>query len=227
MTTAGTPQQRQQEQQRDRQAHAKDEERRAQQAQQEQQRWDEDADRKRQKYDDEPHWPDAPIEEIPAEEREALLKQAGPPGEMARVAWARYQEEQRDDRGDEPAAVMKEQTRLQEMGAPVGENYGPVHDQGDVVRAEQHSAVRQAMSPEQAVKTPIGQEHVPGQADQGSGQNETGSAQDRADAEKKAKKLNLEIRDYGAAGEWRVYDPATGRQVARSRLDESPTSGMK
>lgn len=215
-----TPQQRQQEQQRERQAGAKDEARRAQQAQQEQQRWDEDADRKRQKYDEEPHWPDAPIEDIPAEEREALLKQAGPPGEMARVAWQRYQDEHRD-RGDEPNAVMREQTRLQEMGAPVGENYGPVHDTDDAVRAEQHSAARQAMSPEQAVKTPIGQErveHVPGQ-DQGNG--ESGSAQDRADAEAKAKKLSLEIRDYGAAGEWRVYDPATGRQVAKSRLDEA------
>jgi hypothetical protein len=54
---------------------------------------------------------------------------------------------------------------------------------------------------------------------------ETGEPTEREQAETKAAARGLEVRDYGTAGDWRVYDPATGRQVAKSRLDDPIPAG--
>lgn len=150
---------------------------------------------------EEKHWPDAPIEEIDADEREALLKQAGPVGENARMAWKAYQDEHPDR--ENPTTIARERTRLADMGQLPPE---------EGVAAE--AAVKGEPAPE-----------PPAAAGAGAGDIEVdapGTGDDRAQAEAKAAKLGLEIRDYGTAGEWRVYDPATGRMVAKSRLEEAP-----
>lgn len=48
---------------------------------------------------------------------------------------------------------------------------------------------------------------------------ETGTLTEREQAERKASLRDLEIRSYGTAGDWRVFDPKTGRQVAKRALD--------
>jgi len=47
-----------------------------------------------------------------------------------------------------------------------------------------------------------------------------GDTGDRAVAEKKALERGLEIRDFGTAGDWRVYDPKTGKMASKQRLEE-------
>lgn len=136
------------------------------------------------------HWPDVPINEVPDDEREALLAQAGPVGEQARLAWNAYQAD--NPEGDDPAAVARERQRLAEMGmAPPEEATG----------TGTGTATAEIDTPEEEAA-------------------ETGTQTERQAAEAKAAERGLEIRDFGTAGDWRVYDPATGRQVAKSRLDE-------
>lgn len=163
-----------------------------------------------QRYgDDEKHWGDegVGIEEIPDDEREALLQQAGPAGEQARMAWQRYQEEQGQEKGDEPAAIAKERQRLTELGQIPPEDAEALKAQAPVGAPIETDATRAA-------------EAGAGEAGEGA-LAEAGEANaERAEAERKASERGLEIRDYGTNGEWRVYDPATGRMVSRSLLDE-------
>lgn len=145
------------------------------------------------------HWPDVPINELDDGEREALLQQAGPVGEQARLAWNAYQAE--NPEGDDPAAVAKERQRLTELGQVPPEDAGALREQAP-------------SGPPQATPSTAAADASAG------GGGDTGSASERADAEKKAAKRGLEIRDYGTEGQWRVYDAKTGRMVSRAVLDE-------
>ena len=53
----------------------------------------------------------------------------------------------------------------------------------------------------------------------------TASLGDRAVAEQKARDRGLEIRDFGTSGDWRVFDPATGKMVSKLRLEEPVNTG--
>lgn len=55
---------------------------------------------------------------------------------------------------------------------------------------------------------------------------ETGAPTEREQAEQKASLRDLEIRSYGTAGDWRVFDPKTGRQVAKRALDAPLPAGV-
>jgi hypothetical protein len=55
---------------------------------------------------------------------------------------------------------------------------------------------------------------------------ETGTPTEREQAEQKASLRDLEIRSYGTAGDWRVFDPKTGRQVAKRALDAPLPAGV-
>jgi hypothetical protein len=158
------------------------------------------------------HWPDYPINEIDAEEREMLLQQAGVVGENARMAWEAYQREEQGQDGDEPQGVMKEQVRLQEMGQPAPPA-PPRTGDPEVDRGSYPTGPLGGTLPDSETD----------EVEEGDAQGaaaETGGEDERKQAEAKAKDRGLEIRDYGTTGEWRVYDPSTGRQVAKSRLDE-------
>jgi hypothetical protein len=128
---------------------------------------------------EEKHWGDegVGIEEISDEEREALMQQAGPIGENARLAWQDYLREH----PEEDVAREEETTRQAEMGQTA-------------------STV--------TVTAAGAEESASGEA----------SALCRAEAERRASAMGLEVRDFGTAGDWRLYDPATGRQVAKSKL---------
>jgi len=216
------------------------------------------------------HWPDIPINEVPDDEREALLHQAGPVGEQARLAWNAYQENQNPTDDEDAAAVARERTRLSEMGMAPPEDAGALRAQAArgprvetpttrVAEAGTHgrppgqsgavaagtaegatpgsrvpnppspisSAQAERVSPpedddrarqvEEARHRAAAQPERDRQMDEDA---ETGDKAERAAAEKKAKAKGLEIRDFGTAGDWRVYDPKSGRQVARDKLDE-------
>lgn len=173
---------------------------------------DDDPDAERAK-----HWPAAPIEELDDQEREMLLQQAGPTGEMARHAWQQYQEREEREHGpgtsrggDEPQAVAREAQRLQEMGQ-VARERGSTPTDPKTPMTPGGSVIAPGAGGPEATKTPL-DEPVEDEA------AETGSGTERERAEKRAGELGLEVRDYGTAGDWRVYDPATGRQVAKSTV---------
>lgn len=143
---------------------------------------------------DDLHWPDVPINEVPAAEREALMAQAGPVGESARLAWNAYQEG--NPSGEDDASVARERTRLADLGqAPPAEPAAP-------------KATATTKAPEGAQVGP------------GVGAPAEDGNYSRAEAEKRAKARGLEVRDFGTGGDWRVYDTATGRQVSKTKLDE-------
>src|SRR5262245_3083380 len=109
-------------------------------------------------------------------------------GENARMEWQAYQEREKAERGDEPQAVERETQRLQEMGLA-----------GAGTSGSAPPAPPEVDTPEEETA-------------------ETGTPTDRERAEARAAELGLEVRAYGDAGDWRVYDPKTGRQVAKSTV---------
>ena len=170
------------------------------------------------------HWPDIPINEVPDDEREALMQQAGPVGEQARLAWNAYQENQQT--GDEdPASVARERQRLAELGQAPPEDAQAVRAQAaqgprvETPTTQAAQASTQGRPPGQSGAVAAGTAEGAGMAEEDEAA-ETGAKAERADAEKKAKKLGLEVRDFGTSGDWRLYDPETGRQVSKARLDE-------
>jgi hypothetical protein len=161
---------------------------------------------------DERHWGDAGVEiwEIDDQERQALMAQAGPVGEAARQAWQQYLEQrQREEAlGRSPTSeeVPEERERLARRGGLP-----------QAVAAEARAG-RQAAGIQEATEAAVA-EAEEGEADEG--EADEGDVEDeRAEAERLAAERGLEIRDYGTAGEWRVYDPRTGRMVSRSALEE-------
>lgn len=174
----------------------------------------------REREGDDLHWPDVPINEVPDAEREALLNQAGPVGESARLAWNAYQEREGAAPGGEDAsAVARERTRLSEMGQAPPEDAQAVKAQAAVgprVTTPTTEAVEAGTHGPGASGAGEGASGMPG----ASGASDAGSSYSRADADQRAAQRGLEVRDYGTSGDWRVYDPATGRQVAKSKLDE-------
>jgi len=136
------------------------------------------------------HWPDLPINEVPEDELAVLLKQAGPVGEQARLAWESYKANNPDV--EDPAAIERERQRLAELGQT------PPEDEASAPEAS--TADAEAMDAATTSTSPMS----------------------RAEAEQRAGALGLEVRDFGTAGDWRLYDKATGRQVAKSRLEEAP-----
>ena len=154
------------------------------------------------------HWgdPGVTIDMVPPEEHEVYMKQAGPVGKAYRTEWERYQNEERQARGDEPNAVARERTRLEERGEvpPADVPPGPDDPGGAKDMAAAEAEVDDDEDDEDdELEAP---------------EAETGSQTEREKAEASAKRLGLEVRDYGTAGDWRVYDPATGRQVAKSTV---------
>jgi hypothetical protein len=156
---------------------------------------------------DERHWGDAGVEiwEIDDQERAALMAQAGPVGEAARQAWQQYLEQrQREEalgRAPTSEEVPEERERLARRGGLP-----------QAVAAEARAG-RQAAGIQEATEAAVAE----AEADEG---DVEGEEDERAEAERLAAERGLEIRDYGTAGEWRVYDPRTGRMVSRSALDE-------
>lgn len=190
--------------------------------------------------EEEKHWPDAPIEELEDDEREALLKQAGPTGEMARHAWQQYQEREEREQGvEEPHAVEAEQRRLQEMGqtggSPTDPN-SPMTGGGTVTTPGAGGTGAGGVSGTSEMGGTTGTGTTTGPANTVNATSttgpaagevidtpeeaaaETGTQTERQQAEARAAELGLEIRDAGSAGDWRVYDPKTGRQVAKSTV---------
>lgn len=160
-----------------------------------------------QREPDEKHWGDegVTIDQIPDDEREVLLQQAGPMGEQARMAWQEHQRGQ--PQVDDAASIARERQRLTELGQAPPEDADALREQAPIGQEVETEATRAA----EASAGPAGE----GALVEGGEEKEA-----RAEAERKASERGLEIRDYGTSGDWRVYDPKTGRQVAKSLLDE-------
>lgn len=146
----------------------------------------------------EKHWGDegVTIDEISDDEREVLLVQAGPVGEQARLAWQAYQDDR--PKAEEAHAVERERVRLQEMGQIPTEPAEAVEEDLDEEDEDEDEEEAEATDADAAT--------------------DPASDPERALAERQAAVLHLQIRDFGTAGDWRLYDPATGRQVAKSVL---------
>jgi hypothetical protein len=142
-------------------------------------------------------WPYQEVQDLDPEEREELLKQAGPVGEAVRMAWIAYQASQAAAGQGEPVTVPPS---LMTAAQPHPEAEGGEPDPPEVVRAAPEAPIDQGVDTEEE-------------------DDETGTESDRQAAERKAAERGLEVRDFGTAGDWRVYDPNTGRQVAKSALD--------
>jgi hypothetical protein len=207
--------------------------------------------------EEEKHWPDAAIEDLEDDEREMLLRQAGPTGEMARHAWQQYQErEEREGGVEEPHAVEAEQRRLQEMGQTAGsptDPNAPMTGGGTVTTpgaggtgaggvsgtSEMGGTAGGTNTSTTGTNTPAPSTSTPSTTGPANTVNttstsgpaagevidtpeeeaaETGTQTERQQAEARAAELGLEVRDAGSAGDWRVYDPKTGRQVAKSTV---------
>src|SRR5262245_39933290 len=116
------------------------------------------------------HWPDAPIEALARAERDTLLKQAGPVGEAARLAWLAYQAEARQlEPGPKEARTDGEDDEPDVMGVEIDD------EEEDEAAAE------------------LAQGEAPA-----STEAETGVADaERARAEASAAELGLQIYDFG------------------------------
>ena len=145
------------------------------------------------------HWPDVRIEDVDDAERAALLRQAGPAGEQARVQWQQYQESQQRTASPDPSSVRDELERL--WHAPTAAPAGP-----PVVEGEDEGEDEDDEPDEVSDVEIVADDDAPDP--------------ERAEAERKAAALGLEVRDWGEDA-WRVYDPKTGKLVAKSRLDEA------
>ena len=154
---------------------------------------------------EERHWPDLPINEVPDDEREALLQQAGPVGEQARLAWNAYQAEH--PQGDDPAAIAKERQRLTEMGQTPPEDAEALAQQSPTGPEVSTPSTQAAQASTPAPGSAGAPEEVDTPEEE---EAETGAQTEREEAEAKAAERGLEIRDFGTSGDWRVYDPKTG-----------------
>src|SRR5215467_1781589 len=136
---------------------------------------------------EEAHWPQVPIEDVSDEERKGLLLQAGPAGEAARVQWQQYQEARQ---------------RATVVSGPIAEEYQRLAEAGEI-------------PPSSATAAPETDEEGEDEEDE-EGQEDDEEDMVRALAQQKAEALGYEIRDWGSQGEWRVYDPKTGRLVSKA-----------
>jgi hypothetical protein len=161
-------------------------------------------------------WPDTPIQDLDDDEREALLNQAGPTGEAARQAWNQYQEDQERTTQPTGQAVIEERERLVEEGTippePEAEEADEEAEEGE--EGEEEGEAGEMGEAEAEMAGAVREEHP-----------EASGPSDRAEAERKAAERGYTIRDWGTSGDWRVIDPKTGRQVARSALDEPLPTG--
>jgi len=139
---------------------------------------------------EEAHWPQVPIEDVSDEERKGLLLQAGPAGEAARVQWQQYQEARQ---------------RATVVSGPIAEEYQRLAEAGEI-------------PPSSATAAPETDEEGEDEEDE-EGQEDDEEDMVRALAQQKAEALGYEIRDWGSQGEWRVYDPKTGRLVSKAVLE--------
>lgn len=142
---------------------------------------------------EEAHWPQVPIEDVSDEERKGLLLQAGPAGEAARVQWQQYQEARQ---------------RATVVSGPIAEEYQRLAEAGEIPPSSATAA------PETEEE---GEEGEDEEDEEGQEDDEEDMA--RALAQQKAEALGYEIRDWGSQGEWRVYDPKTGRLVSKAVLE--------
>lgn len=152
----------------------------------------------------------APIEELKATEADKSV-----PDDEEPKGWPH-----------EPIQDIPEADRdaLLQSGGPTGEMARLAWDEYRKTQGEAVASAPTAPSPattEEAPQDPEQEAYVPMGASTSAApaEGDTGAPSERQEAEAKAAERGLEIRDYGTAGEWRVYDTATGKQVAKSRLD--------